>query len=523
MAPDPSCCSEAVWHALDLIRPIPFAGDFRPFFTMQDHDVSILVNKSKPQAGTLLGVTNPFFKQACSHWSNTLRVGKGGPSEEEREKEKERERELELEKERSRGGGFHFHSSPSHSNANGYSSISSANQMANANSIPVGRVAGGNSAGGGGPDHTPGFTTKRKRRVSKDRPLLRRLTEMAEKRDNDQAANALLRRYFTSLTELFLAPLNRYVSTLIPADFDLSSPSESPRLKPFSTADFLASLKAHGTPLPLKSKNLPTGAAIRQGLYNDFLQCPNFSMWLSERLSKAEEEQRRRRVLVLEQGDVAKFAKTRGEIESLDLYERLVEEIRRVDLKLSQPPTLGPSSRWRTDEPNKVKDQKVPTQPSQLFSLEQVTSRDSASSEKFTDARTSISTVNSQPVADSNVNTTTRRRSEDSGNQVEVMRTHLKDGTTSSGLTTSTSNSMKTNSNKSSTPINSTNLDYGRNSISSNSSHNSNSSNATFTSLSGGHINVKQLEDRKSRLLKQLEKLVDTLPQDLRGSLRVKP
>lgn len=248
VGPDPSTCSEAVWQLLDLIRPIPFAGDWRPFFTIHDFDFKTLITRNKPAAGTILGVTNPHMLMACSHWPHVLRVGR-----------------TQVRKGQSQHFGHHH-------------SMSSAGKKGGiAAPAGGGGIAGGNSAGGGGPEHVAGFTSKRRRRISKDRPLLRRLTEMAEKRTDDVAANAMLRRYFSDLTERFLAPLNRYVSSLIPADFDLSSPTETPKIKPFSTTAFLASLKAHGTPLPMKSRNLPTGSSVRQSLYLDFIQCECFS------------------------------------------------------------------------------------------------------------------------------------------------------------------------------------------------------------------------------------------------------
>lgn len=225
-----------------------------------------------------------------------------------------------------------------------------------------GGIGGGHGAGGGGPDHIPGFTTKRKRRISKDRALLKRLQDLATlaaKSGNDDAAvaaaiasaNVTMRRYFADLTERFLSPLNRYVASLVPASFDLSSPSEVPKIRPFNNVDFLSSLKLHGTPLAIRSRSLPTGASVRQGLYTDFLKCPNFSLWLHSRVAAAEEEQRRRYIASLLQGDVTTFGHTRGEIETIDLYSRLVEEIRLVDVQLMTPTEPGPGSRWRTDKP----------------------------------------------------------------------------------------------------------------------------------------------------------------------------
>lgn len=57
IAPDPRTCSEIVWWLRELLRPIPLAGDFRPYLHIHDHDFSLLVNSNKPQAGVVVGVT----------------------------------------------------------------------------------------------------------------------------------------------------------------------------------------------------------------------------------------------------------------------------------------------------------------------------------------------------------------------------------------------------------------------------------------------------------------------------------
>ena len=170
VGPDPKMCSEAVWHLIDLIRPIPFAGDFRPFFTIHDYDFQTLVTKNKPNSGVILGVTNPFMLQACKHWPHVFKVGKAAIKTSARIAARKGQ-----------------NSTPQHS-------------FSGSQGGSGGGIAGGNSAGGGGPEHVPGLLSKRKRRISKDRPLLRKLIEMAEKGTDDEAANAMLRRYFSDLT-----------------------------------------------------------------------------------------------------------------------------------------------------------------------------------------------------------------------------------------------------------------------------------------------------------------------------------
>ncbi|EIM91458.1 DUF1630-domain-containing protein [Stereum hirsutum FP-91666 SS1] len=165
----PAMTSQAVWWLRDLFRPIPWVGDFRPFFTIHDKDHSILVNEKQPKAGLLLGVTNPFFERACKHWPHVLSLGKARPK-----------------------------------------------------SLKDLSTSGGNTAVTGPP---PGWKTKtHKRYISKDKILFVQMEDAL--RGGSQTmltASNDLRRHFSARTSELLVPLNRYLNTLIP------SPSETIR------------------------------------------------------------------------------------------------------------------------------------------------------------------------------------------------------------------------------------------------------------------------------------------------------
>lgn len=290
---DPRSTSDAVWHLLDLVRPVPCAGDFRPYFHIHDYDYAALVTRNKPQAGTVLGVTNPFFLEACETWPHVVRL-----------------------------------SAPRR----------------------TGSAVPGRSANSTPPAAGVGMATRRRRRVSRDSGVLREVQALAAQPAERVRASALLKRHFAELTERFLAPLNRYVATLIPTEFDLSSPAEPPRLRPFSAEAFLASLRSESAPLPVRSRNLLTGPAVRHTLYADFLQCPNFSLWLQARVAAAEEEQWRRRIAALSSGDVVAYGRANSEIERVDLYVRLTEEIRAIERQLASAEHTGPGPRWLAAE-----------------------------------------------------------------------------------------------------------------------------------------------------------------------------
>ncbi|KAG8879324.1 hypothetical protein FRB98_005720 [Tulasnella sp. 332] len=190
-APSPSQTSAIIWWLRDFLRPIPLAGDFRPYFHIHDQDFANLVNKNPPKAGLILGVTNPFFMNLCKHWPHVLSVG--------REEDAAKTQTL------PQSGPFM------------------------------------------GP--TPGFHSKHQRFISKDRQLIKKLEEALHKGGAaEMEACNLLRQHFTDRTTMLLVPLNRHFASLIPTD------PKAP-LKPFTPTSFLASLKVHGSMLPFRSSS----------------------------------------------------------------------------------------------------------------------------------------------------------------------------------------------------------------------------------------------------------------------------
>ncbi|KAF8183395.1 hypothetical protein BJ912DRAFT_1023213 [Pholiota molesta] len=219
----PTQTSQAVWWLRDLLRPsIPLAGDIRPYFTMQDSDHAQLVNRLPPKPAC--------FLKSCMHWPHILSLGRRIPSASPRVK------------------------SPSL----------------------------GSSAG-----PAPGWKTRTHRRyISKDRVLLKQL-ELAI-RGGDKArmdASLALRRHFCSRSTQLIAPLARYLNSLIPSQRNspyIGAKGNGPlRLKPFNTAHFFASLKAHGTTLPFKSTSKRTEFYERY-IPSYMAEIPAFGTWLAQ-------------------------------------------------------------------------------------------------------------------------------------------------------------------------------------------------------------------------------------------------
>ena len=98
----------------------------------------------------------------------------------------------------------------------------------------------------------------------------------------------------------------------------------------------------------MRQRSLSPASVLRHSLYSDFLQSPNFAVWLQGRVEAAQYEQRQRRIAALAMGDVVTFGRTRSDIESIDLYLRLREELRSLETALQAPRAApGPSARWR--------------------------------------------------------------------------------------------------------------------------------------------------------------------------------
>jgi len=221
----PAQTSQAIWWIRDLLRPIPLAGDVRPYFTMQDGDHSLLINKMPPKSGVILGVTNPFFEKSCAHWPHTLSLGRR--------------------------------------------KVVKTFQSKNVTAKAAGPI--------------PGWkTTTHKRYISKDHTILKQLESAL--RGDEQAqldASLIMRRHFSSRTKELLAPLSRYLNTLIPTPTEVSR-ARAPfshhalRLKSFSSVKFFTSLKAHGSTLPFKSNSK------RTEFYERWLKTPAFGMWLAQ-------------------------------------------------------------------------------------------------------------------------------------------------------------------------------------------------------------------------------------------------
>jgi hypothetical protein len=79
----PPQCSGAVMSLMELICPLAYGGNARPYFTIQDKDFNEILEAPVTSErkridsnllGLLIGVTNPYFLKALNHWPHFLHL-----------------------------------------------------------------------------------------------------------------------------------------------------------------------------------------------------------------------------------------------------------------------------------------------------------------------------------------------------------------------------------------------------------------------------------------------------------------
>ncbi|KAI7827391.1 hypothetical protein BX661DRAFT_198668 [Kickxella alabastrina] len=373
--------SLAVVSLVDIIFPITYCGDYRPYFTIQDPDFRAVVSKTHVPPNTVVGVSNPFFSEALSHWPHKLFLGTSGRM----------------------------------SQMHGASARKARAFNENSNGAVALAARRSRQRRGGQQGDQAGLQSKHKCAISKDHG-----------KQPPWMVNNMLRRYFMDLTVQFLAPLNRYFSTLIPqvqsstaiaagrtllgacarpridwvgihgsgASASSSSSSELSwfvppgNLRPWRTDDFMASLASFGISPQLNSRhNTATAADVFVSVFStnstngsgdqngapltapsaggsgsagsaaglahlkkdqrrvaesltQFLKCGNFATWLARRTNEAQRALLSRFRQEICRGDVHAWCRGYDHPLALDT-QQLAAELEMLDLTTMD---LGQSS-----------------------------------------------------------------------------------------------------------------------------------------------------------------------------------
>ena len=222
-----------VQYLTTIIYPLSFCADYRPYYTIHDSDFKeITGSNSSALPNLMLGVTNPFFGKALSHWPHIVRLGDQS------------------------------HHIPPRSP--GKSKPPPSVKVKSMSKFKM--------------DAKPGVFSATKPFLEKDKSIVKRIQKGVQCKRPAEVQSALIRRHFLELTQTFMIPLERYLASLMPLAKNICPYRAAPQVKPFNTDEFIASLDSCGPQLTSTMKG------DWSGLYRRFFRSPNFVGWYNGRL-----------------------------------------------------------------------------------------------------------------------------------------------------------------------------------------------------------------------------------------------
>jgi len=278
-APTPTLSSRMVLALTGLTAPLPYRGDFRPYFTVQDTDCKTYVKQAGRFPCAILGVTNPYFETALEKWPTKLWLA---PETKGSQRNSGRPR------------------MPDSASLRAVHNISPVRARSNGALLNTGRWV---------------LRSACKQVLEHDRVFMKKLLSTGRPAE----ASRLIRLHFWGLTQQFLIPLESFAARLMPLKKAINPFTKVPNLGPFKPEDFIEWMR----------KDMPPSLASRKGnwlrLYSRFLNSPNFRGWLADKQAAANAELVRQYLSRVVESDLMKWASKRSEIEVLDLYLQITD------------------------------------------------------------------------------------------------------------------------------------------------------------------------------------------------------
>ncbi|KAG4303984.1 hypothetical protein PORY_002637 [Pneumocystis oryctolagi] len=228
LADTPNASTEMVLALIDLIKPIKYSGDYRPYFTIQESDFTMFSNHTHIlYKSVVLGVTNPVITKFFENVYNIVLIKKA--------KDKSNEK--------------------------------------NENSIKQYPIV-----------IKPTLKFIHQRMTAKDKKFLQKISNIRLNlllKDDYIVLNNFLLSYFSKLTKDFLIPINNYLYTLMPTEINIFK--GIPKLKPFKEQEFLNSLTFYKPYIVFKKSTNRSRSHTSRLFYGMFLKSPNFFNYLLEK------------------------------------------------------------------------------------------------------------------------------------------------------------------------------------------------------------------------------------------------
>ncbi|XP_012944865.1 protein DENND6B isoform X2 [Aplysia californica] len=269
MASSPTVTCHTVQALVNMIAPLKFCSDFRPYFTIHDSEFKEYTTKTQAPPPVILGVTNPFFAKTLQHWPHIIRIGEMG-------------------------------------------SIGSSPKLAN----KVKKAAALKTL-----DSNPGVYTRYKSFLTKDKAILKRLMKGAQLKRPVEAQNAILRRYLLEVTQSFMIPLERYMASLMPLQRNISPHKGPPKLRPFESEKFLETVEHSGPQLTCGIKG------DWESLYKRFFRSPNFEGWYYQRQREVNQKLQLLHLEALSNANLSEWIVDKEEVEIVDLILKIKEKL----------------------------------------------------------------------------------------------------------------------------------------------------------------------------------------------------
>ncbi|XP_075155054.1 protein DENND6B [Haematobia irritans] len=310
----PADCSHMVQTLVQLIAPLAYCAEARPYFTIHDSEFKEFTREcGKVPPPLILGVTNPFFIKLLKDWPHMLRLV-------DNQLHLQRQQHLSIKNAR---------------NSNSVTSLNNSGALKSTN---------GNSSslnGSNGEGSVPGLYTKYKPFLKKDKSLIKKVLLGLKTKRPEHVQTALLRRHLLELTQSFMIPLERYMASLMPLQKDISPFKSAPNANAFKLDDFLATLELSGPHLtsPLKGD--------WKGLYKRFYKSPNFRGWYESRHRELELTLQDLQLQALSEADMEQWARDKQEVEIIDMILKLKQKLNLYNDKLTNE-----SSSWSGNNGN---------------------------------------------------------------------------------------------------------------------------------------------------------------------------
>lgn len=264
IATSPTDSSHIVQALTSLIHPLEVLSEVYPYFTIHNTEFREFASASTPPA-VILGVTNPYFAKTLQSWPHTIRI-----------------------------------SEPLQINHNSENPV--PHRKLERVSLQKFLL-----------DTSGSICTQHKPFLQKDKSLVKKILNGVKTRRPTAVQSVMLRRYFLELTQSFMIPLERYMSTLMPLAKDISAFRAPPVPSPFKEETFLGTLELSGPHLTSTVKG------DYEGLYKKFFRSANFRGWYESRRMDQLEKLETLHQEALAKENLGKWIVGKQEVEIVDL------------------------------------------------------------------------------------------------------------------------------------------------------------------------------------------------------------